>query len=43
MTHDIFKEIVKHANARVNNTYHFKYNQTKKTSELYENYQRNKY
>ena len=43
MTHDMFKEIVKHANARGNNTYHFKYNQVNKPCELYDNYQRNKY
>ena len=41
MTNNIFNEIVKHAKSH--NPYHFKYNQTKKPSELYENYQRNKY
>ena len=41
MTHTIFNEIVKHA--KNNKPYHFKYNQTKKPSELYDNYQRNKY
>ena len=41
MTNNIFNEIVKHA--KNHNPYHFKYNQTKKPSEVYENYQRNKY
>ena len=41
MTHTIFNEIVKHAKSH--KPYHFKYNQTKKPSELYDNYQRNKY
>ena len=41
MTHAIFNEIVKHAKSH--KPYHFKYNQTKKPSELYDNYQRNKY
>ena len=41
MTHTIFNEIVKHA--KNNKPYHFKYNQTKKPSEVYDNYQRNRY
>ena len=41
MTNNIFNEIVKHAKSH--NPYHFKYNQTKKPSELYDSYQRNKY
>ena len=41
MTHDVFNEIVKHA--KNHNSYYFKYNQIKKPSELFDNYQRNKY
>ena len=41
MTINIFNEIVNHAKSH--QPYHFKYNQTKKPSETYENYQRNKY
>jgi hypothetical protein len=41
MAHDIFNEIVKHA--KNHKPYYFKYNQIKKPSELFDNYQRNKY